>query len=200
MHPETAFDSLSSSKEERVGERRPSLPIRDRNVDRAIFFRPAELPTLATPHSPHSPLDTHRAVSLNSVAARDMLIRYLRNLNSGRLILWCYFIWYLVVLVRYFDATLSLWLTSLGLSAIIGFALYISTVTAGASRVKLEFWQMFRLFLMPFCVSSFAALVKGKGFILIFSPNLKEIAAAAGLCLALCIIVTVLKRHGRLKG
>jgi len=129
-----------------------------------------------------------------------MLIRYLRNLNSGRLILWCYFIWYLVVLVRYFDATLSLWLTSLGLSAIIGFALYISTVTAGASRVKLEFWQMFRLFLMPFCVSSFAALVKGKGFILIFSPNLKEIAAAAGLCLALCIIVTVLKRHGRLKG
>ena len=28
-----------------------------------------------------------------------MLIRYLRNLNSGRLILWCYFIWHLVVLV-----------------------------------------------------------------------------------------------------
>ena len=124
-----------------------------------------------------------------------MLIRYLRNLNTGRLILWCYFIWYLVVLIRYFDPSLRLWLTSLGLSVIIGFALYISTVSAGSSRVKLEFWQMFRLFLMPFCVSSFAALVKGKGFILIFSPNPKEIAIAAGLCLALCAIVTVLKRH-----
>ena len=33
-----------------------------------------------------------------------MLIRYLSKLTNGRLILWCYFIWYLVVLVRYFDA------------------------------------------------------------------------------------------------
>jgi hypothetical protein len=129
-----------------------------------------------------------------------MLIRYLRNLNSGRLILWCYFIWYLVVLVRYFDPNLRLWLTSLGLSGIIGFALYISTVTAGSSRVKLEFWQMFRLFLMPFCVSSFAALVKGKGFVLIFSPNLKEIAAAAGLCMALCALVAVLKHRPNPEG
>jgi hypothetical protein len=126
-----------------------------------------------------------------------MLLRYFRNLNTGRLILWCYFIWYLVVLVRYFEPDLWLWLTSLGLSGIIGFALYVSTVTAGTNRVKLEFWQTFRLFLMPFCVSSFAALVKGKGFVLIFSPNLNEIAAAAGLCVALCAIVAVLKRRGR---
>jgi hypothetical protein len=126
-----------------------------------------------------------------------MLLRYLRNLTTGRLILWCYFIWYLVVLVRYFDPSPRLWLTSLGLSAIIGFALYVSTVTAGASRVKLEFWQTFRLFLMPFCVSSFAALVKNKGFVLIFSPNPGEIAAAAGLCLALCALVAALKRSRR---
>ncbi len=126
-----------------------------------------------------------------------MLIRYLSNLTSGRLILWCYFIWYLVVLVRYFDPNPRLWLTSLGLSGIIGFALYVSTVAAGANRVKLEFWQTFRLFLMPFCVSSFAALVKGKGFVLIFSPNLNEIAAAAGLCLALCAVAAMLKRNRR---
>ena len=124
-----------------------------------------------------------------------MLLRYLRNLTTGRLILWCYCIWYLVVLVRYFDPSLRLWVTSLGLSGIIGFALYVSTVAAGPSRVKLEFWQTFRLFLMPFCVSSFAALVKGKGFVLIFSPNLKEIAAAAGLCAALCALVAMLKRR-----
>ena len=123
-----------------------------------------------------------------------MLIRYLAGLSTGRLILWCYFIWYLVVLVRYFDANLRLWLTSLGLSAIIGFALYISTVAAGANKVKLEFWQTFRLFLMPFCVSSFAALVKGKGFVLIFSPDIAEIGLAMGLCAALCALVWVLKR------
>ena len=124
-----------------------------------------------------------------------MLIRYLANLSTGRLILWCYFIWYLVVLVRYFEPNLRLWLTSLGLSAIIGFALYISTVTAGNNKVKLEFWQTFRLFLMPFCVSSFAALVKGKGFVLIFSPNLGEIGLAVGSCAALCGLVGILKRN-----
>lgn len=123
-----------------------------------------------------------------------MLIRYLATLSTGRLVLWCYFIWYLVVLVRYFDSSLRLWLTSLGLSAIIGFALYISTVSAGTNKVKLEFWQTFRLFLMPFCVSSFAALVKGKGFVLVFSPDLTEIGLAVGLCAALCGLVWVLKR------
>ena len=122
-----------------------------------------------------------------------MLIRYLTNLSAGRLILWCYFIWYLVVLIRYFDASLRLWLTSLGLSLIIGFALYVSTTASSANKVKLDRWQTFRLFLMPFCVSSFAALVKGKGFILIFSPRLSETLLAVGLCAALCAIVLLLK-------
>ena len=124
-----------------------------------------------------------------------MLLRYHAKLNTGRLILWCYFIWYLVVLVRYFDSNLRLWLTSLGLAFIIGFALYISTAAAGTNKVKLEFWQLFRLFLMPFCVSSLAALVKGKGFILIFSPDVREIGAAVALCLSLCAGVALLKRR-----
>ena len=126
-----------------------------------------------------------------------MLIRYLANLSGGRLILWCYFIWYVVVLARYFDANARLWLTSLGLSAIIGFALYVSTAKTGTNNVKLERWQVIRLFLMPFCVSSFSALVKGKGFVLIFSPNPVEILAAAGLCALLCGTVYFLKRQGQ---
>jgi len=124
-----------------------------------------------------------------------MLIRYLSNLSNGRLILWCYFIWYCVVLVRYFDSSLRLWLTSLGLSLIIGFALFISTTAASANKVKLDFWQTFRLFLMPFCVSSFSALVKGKGFILIFSPKLMEIGIAVALCAVLCGVVLLLRRR-----
>ena len=123
------------------------------------------------------------------------LIHYLSNLSKGRLILWCYFIWYLVVLVRYFDPSPRLWLTSLGLSLIIGFALFVSTTAAGEKKLKLERWQVIRLFMMPFCVSSFSALVKGKGFFLIFSPNLEEILIAVGLCAVLCGTVTVLKRR-----
>ena len=76
-----------------------------------------------------------------------MLVRYVATLNKGRLILWCYFIWYMVVLVRYFDPNPRLWLTSLGLALIIGVALYISTTSAGGAKVRLESWQTFRLFL-----------------------------------------------------
>jgi hypothetical protein len=122
------------------------------------------------------------------------LIRYLAKLSKGRLILWCYFIWYAVVFVRYFDGNQRLWLTSLGLSGIIGVALYISSTTGGN---KLERWQIIRLFLMPFFVSSFSALVKGKNFILIFSPNPNEIFLALGLCAAFCGIVWIVKRARR---
>ncbi|HWF20327.1 MAG TPA: hypothetical protein VG754_13740 [Verrucomicrobiae bacterium] len=127
-----------------------------------------------------------------------MLLRYLINLSAGRLILWCYFIWYVVVLVRYFDISARLWLTSFGLSLIIGTALFISTAKTGANNVKLESWQVFRLFLMPFCVSSFSALVKDKGFVLIFSPKPVEIAIAAALCALLCGTVFILKRRARM--
>ena len=55
------------------------------------------------------------------------ITRYLARLTAGRLLLWCYLIWYLVVLVRYFDPEPRLWLTSAGMTVIIGVALYVST-------------------------------------------------------------------------
>jgi hypothetical protein len=105
----------------------------------------------------------------------------------------------MVVLMRYFEFNPRLWLTSLGLALIIGMALYISTTSTGSGRVKLDRWQTFRLFLMPFCVSSFSALVKGRGFILIFSPDPNEIILAIVLCLLLCATVAVLKWTHRAK-
>ena len=120
-------------------------------------------------------------------------IRYLAGLDTARQILWSYLLWYLVVLVRYFDPSPRIWLTSIGLSGIVGFALYLST--AGTSHAtRLEKWQLFRLFLMPFCVSSFAALVKDHGFILIFSPRLEDLAWGAGLVVGFLILLRVLKR------
>jgi hypothetical protein len=95
------------------------------------------------------------------------------------------------VFVRYFDPNPRLWLTSLGLSGIIGVALYISSTAGGG---KLERWQFIRLFLIPFCVSSFSALVKGKDFILIFPPNPNEIFAGLLLCAVFCGIVGLVKR------
>ena len=120
----------------------------------------------------------------------NSLLRYFANLTTGRIILWCYLIWYLVVLVHYFDPSLRIWLTSLGLAAIVGTALYISSTSQGN---KLGGWQIARLYMMPFFVSSFSALVKGQGFILVFSPKPTEILIAFGLCAAFCLAVWALK-------
>ena len=97
------------------------------------------------------------------------------------MVLWCYFVWYAFVVVRYFDSSLTLWGTSVGLSGIIGTGLYLSTAYAGERRARLGFWPVFRFYLMPFCVSSFAALIKGHGFLLIFHPNLRDNVAALSL-------------------
>jgi hypothetical protein len=109
-------------------------------------------------------------------------------------VLWCYLIWWTFVLVRYFDPSPTLWLSSLGISAIIGTGLYLSTAHGGKTRTSLEPWQIARLYMMPFCVSSFAALVKGHGFVLIFSSRLPENLLALGLCAAFCMTVAGLKR------
>jgi hypothetical protein len=118
------------------------------------------------------------------------LLTYLSTLNGSRQALWGYLIWYLVVLVRYFDPRPRLWLTSLGLSAIIGIALVLSTAGTNATT-KLDRWQVFRLFLMPFCVSSFAALVKDRGFILVFSPEWRDLVVGSLLILTFLAAVRI---------
>ena len=112
------------------------------------------------------------------------LLRYLAELTLPRMVLWCYLIWYGFVLARYFDPSVRLWLSSLGIAAIIGTGLYLSTAHGGRSRTHLETWQVLRLYIMPFCVSSFAALIKGRNFVLVFDPSLAANAAAAAGCAA----------------
>jgi hypothetical protein len=121
------------------------------------------------------------------------LRRYFAGMTFGRLILWWYFIWYLVVLVRYFDPSPRLWLTAAGLSAIIGTALLINTTASGRRPVRLEHWPAVRLYLFPFCVSSFSSLVKGRDFILIFSPRWLDLLVTLGLCGAFWLIVLAVK-------
>ena len=118
------------------------------------------------------------------------LLRYFANLPTGKLVLWCYLIWYLVMVAFYFDPTPAIWVNALGISAVIGVALLLSV--SGARRA--DRWQTFRLFLMPFCVSSFSSLIKGHGFILIVPPRVHEQVIAAGACAAFVLLALLLKR------
>lgn len=118
-------------------------------------------------------------------------LNYFARLKSGKLILWCYLIWYLVTLYNYFDPSPAIWLNSLGISAVIGFALLLSI--GGSDSKSSDLWQTFRLFLMPFCVSSFSSLIKGHGFILIAPPSIYELSISVGSCISFVLFVFTLK-------
>ncbi|HEX7027165.1 MAG TPA: hypothetical protein VF268_07970 [Gammaproteobacteria bacterium] len=107
------------------------------------------------------------------------------------MILWCYLVWYLVTVVYYFDPSPAIWVNSLGISLVIGFALVLSVKGAGSGRVSS--WQTFRLFLMPFCVSSFSSLIKGRGYILIVPPEPPALAASVGCCAVFVMFVLGVK-------
>jgi hypothetical protein len=122
------------------------------------------------------------------------MLSYLGKLTNGRIILWCYAIWYAVNVVNHFDARPRLWLTSVGLSAIIGTALLIGMRSSSRGTTQLDGWQIFRLYLMPFCVSSFAALVKDAGYVLVFPPNLRENLTGFALMAGFVVLVLALKK------
>lgn len=122
-----------------------------------------------------------------------IVVTYLKSLTVGRAILWCYLIWYLVMATAYFEPSPRLWLTSAGLSLVVGFALILSVVSTPRAR-RPDNWQTFRLFFVPFCVSSFSALVKDRGFILIFSPDLMETGLAFALCSGFLTLTVIMRR------
>jgi len=122
----------------------------------------------------------------------NSVIRYFKNISNGKLVLWCYLIWYGVTLYYYFDSSLGIWLNSIGISIVIGIALMLS-VTNSNSQQK-DHWQTFRLFMMPFCVSSFSSLIKGQGFILIVPPKSIEQITSVGACIIFLILVFCVKK------
>jgi hypothetical protein len=121
----------------------------------------------------------------------NRVIDYFAGLPTGRIVLWCYLIWYLSTVAHHFDPASGIWLNSLGISAFIGIALVLSV--SGRGSAMADKWQTFRLFAMPFCVSSFSSLIKGKGFMLIFPPSLNELAVSGGLCACFAALVIGLR-------
>lgn len=122
------------------------------------------------------------------------MVGYLKQMSNQSLILWVYFIWYLSMAGLYFDASPTLWGNSFGLSLIVGTALMLATGLPTKLRVKNHFWQVFRLYLCPFCVSSFSSLTKGHGFYLIISPVLNSNLLALSCCLVFVAAVLLFKR------
>lgn len=126
------------------------------------------------------------------------MTRYLANLNTEKMVLWCYLIWYLVTVYFYFDPAISVWLNSMGLSVIIGVGLTLS-VSRGTGGVRNP-WETLRLFMMPFCVSSFSSLTKGHDYFLVIPPKLFEQLASVVLCIVFIALVLLLKFSYREKG
>jgi len=123
-----------------------------------------------------------------------MLLRYLKQLPNGILILWCYLIWYLVIASFYFVADARLWLNSIGIAIIVGTALILATGELSMTRIRNHFFQVMRLVLCPFFVSSFSALTKGKGFFLLLSSVwLENLYALIACCIF--IVVTLLAKR-----
>ena len=114
------------------------------------------------------------------------LIQYLYQIKLDKSILWCYLIWYGVIVYFHFDPLPKIWINSIGISIVIGTGLLLS-ISSNRTGEK-EHWQTFRLYLMPFCVSSFSALIKEQGFIVVVSPKLRE-DLVAGFCCVLFLTV-----------
>ena len=120
---------------------------------------------------------------------------YLSHLSNGKLVLWCYLIWYLNTLFHHFDPSPQIWINSVGISALIGVALILSV--GGKLTGSTDKWQTFRLFAMPFCVSSFSSLIKGQGFFLIIPPSIPELLTSLGLCSSFIVTVIALRQQHR---
>jgi hypothetical protein len=118
--------------------------------------------------------------------------RYLANLTAGKIALWCFLIWYLATVVHHFDPAPAIWLNALGISGIIGLALCLSV--REPVRPPPDRWTMARLFMMPFCVSSFSQLIKGRGFMLIFPPDPHEFGISLAACALFVALVLIARR------
>jgi hypothetical protein len=124
------------------------------------------------------------------------MLDYFATLPAGKTALWCYLFWYVVTVFNHFDPAPAIWLNAVGLSILIGVAIRLSVGNAirGAPDRR---WQVFRFFLIPFCVSSFAALIKGRGFYVVVPPTAAEAGASIAVCISFIGLVGALKLRRR---
>lgn len=112
------------------------------------------------------------------------MISYFARLRAPKLVLWCYLAWYLAMVGCYLDPSPVIWLSALGISSLIGIGLIFATKVSGQA---MEGWTKFRLFLFPFCVSSYSSLIKGKGFILLFPTESRPLMIGIAACVGMIV-------------
>ncbi len=120
---------------------------------------------------------------------------YFTSLKLSQKILWALFIWWAHTLVWHFDPDPRIWLTAVGLGAIAGTVLFVGAHTASTETLKLGAWRAIRFYLVPFCVASFAAVVKGHDFIIIFPPSPWENVSGSAFVTAFLIATWLLGRR-----
>ena len=116
--------------------------------------------------------------------------QYLAELEAPKITLWCYLCWYFAIVFQYFDPAPNLWLSSVGIAVLIGIALNIAASQTGQNPDK---WVVIRLYIFPFCVSSYSALIKGEGFFLLFPTQMKSLLIGVGACATFIVIVLLAK-------
>jgi hypothetical protein len=122
------------------------------------------------------------------------LISYFASLSPGKTVLWCYLLWYLVNTAALFDPSPAIWLNSAGISLVIGLALRLSVSNAAQPASSAARWQTFRLFMMPFGVSSFATLIKGQHYVLVFPTNPRVLGLSVLACVVFVAACQLLRR------
>lgn len=107
-----------------------------------------------------------------------------------QLILSFYLVWYLFIAIRYFNPSTEIWLNALVIACVVGIAINLS-----ANQSKKSFWNSIRFFIIPFAVSSYTALIKGKDFFLIFPANLWETLLGISICLVFVLLYYLILRR-----
>ena len=118
------------------------------------------------------------------------MLQYLAKLEAPKLTLWCYLFWYFAISIQYFDPSIELWLSSIGIAVLIGIALNIAASQKGQS---LDRWVVIRLYIFPFCVSSYSALIKGQGFFLLFPTKLAPLLVGIAACCSFLLLAFLAK-------
>jgi len=134
------------------------------------------------------------------IAGRSLTVNpisYLARLDNRRLLLWSAFFWYVAIMARHASASPALWLNSAGIAAVISVILAANAIPAGRNWRDLGIWPLARFFLIPFCVSSFSAVMNKAGLVLIFPRNLADNLVATGTVAGFLVLCAAARRWGR---
>jgi len=101
-------------------------------------------------------------------------VAYLAGLDSARMFLWSGLIWYLTMSLRHPPVSAVTWLQSAGIAFVVGAILLANTSESGGAPRPRKFWPTARLFIIPFCVSSFSMTMHASGLVLIFSREMRD--------------------------